>query len=185
MPPPPGIVHLGVERPRQPLAQVPRRKADHARGAGRCARRTADFTQPLQIERDVVPAAAQLANRGEERRAASGAAIVDDQPPIDDRHQIEDLAMLRADQPVDARRRKRPAQRRRDGNRVDDVAERAEPDDEEAGHAVARLTGALSAIASAVRPRDRGRSGSLASPTIAVRPPYAETTARSGTVSTV
>ena len=39
--------------------------------------------------------------------------------------------MLRVDQPVDARVGKRAAQRRRGRNRVDDVAERAEPDDQD------------------------------------------------------
>ena len=37
--------------------------------------------------------------------------------------------MLRADQPVDARGRECAAQRRRNGDGVDDVAQRAEPDE--------------------------------------------------------
>jgi hypothetical protein len=39
--------------------------------------------------------------------------------------------MLLADEPVDANGRVRPADRRRDGNRMHDVAKRAELDDED------------------------------------------------------
>ena len=69
----------------------------------------------------------------QKRRAATGAAaILDRQTAIDGWHEIEDLAMLAADQPVDARRRKRAAKGGGHWNRVHDVAERAETDDQEA-----------------------------------------------------
>ena len=121
--------------------------------------------QALQIERDVVLAAAQLANRRPDAGAAvTGASIVDDQPPIDHRHEIENLAMLRADEPVDAGGRKRAAQRRRDGNRMHDVAKRAELDDEDS-------VDGLTASATREPCHERPVECSFASPTMAVRPP--------------
>jgi hypothetical protein len=57
------------------------------------------------------------------RRGAG--SVVDHQPAIDHRHQIENLAVLRADEPVDARRGKRATQRRRHRNGVHDVSESA------------------------------------------------------------
>jgi hypothetical protein len=71
---------------------------------------------------------------------------------------------------------------------VDDIAERAKPDDQDAPH-LSDLSD-LSYLPHLPYPpliRDsRSRvAWSLASPTIAVRPPYASTIARSGTVSTV
>ena len=39
-----------------------------------------------------------------------------------------------ADEPVNARRRKRAREGRRDRNGMNDIAERAETDDQEAGH---------------------------------------------------
>ena len=81
------------------------------------------------------------------------------EPPIDHGHEIEDLAVLAADEPVDARRRKRAPQRRRDRDRVHDVAEGAEADDQKARHRAMR----------AMRSRV---ACDFWSPTMAVRPPY-------------
>ena len=89
--------------------------------------------QPLQIDRDVVARPPQLANGAAASVPLRIAATVDHEPAIDHRHEIENLAVLRADEPVDPRRRKRAAQRRRHRNRVDDVAQRAKPDEENAG----------------------------------------------------
>ena len=50
------------------------------------------------------------------------------------RHQIENLAVLGTDQPIDPGGRKRPAKGRRHRNRMDDVAQRAEADEEDAVH---------------------------------------------------
>src|SRR5207247_3144338 len=153
--------------------------------------------------------------------------LVDDETAIDDRHEIEDLAMLRADQPVDSRGGERPPQRRRHGNGVHDVAQSAEAHDQETGHlAWSLVLGSWSLVRpwssvrpwplvrpwssvrpwslvrpwSSVRPWSRGGPWSsvratrarisrvacvFSSPTIAVRPPYPATIARSGTDSTL
>ena len=110
------------------------------RGAPDEPREQRRLDQPLQIDRDVVAASAQLANRGEQRRRrrrppgrACRRSLITSRRSID-RHEIENLAMLGADQPVDARRRKRAAQRRRDRDGVHDVAERAQTDDQETVH---------------------------------------------------
>lgn len=77
-----------------------------------------------------------------------------------------------ADQPVNPRRRKGSPKRSGDGNRVHDVAKGAKADEKEVSQPLTFLS--------------RSRvEWSLGSPTIAMRPPYARTTARSGTVSTV
>src|SRR5581483_10204347 len=103
------------------------------RGAGR-TRDDRRLDEPLQIERDVVALAPEAGNRLEQRRAAARATIVDDDPAIDDRHEIEDLAVLRADEPVDPRLGIGAAQRRRHRNGMYDVAERTQADDEDSGH---------------------------------------------------
>ena len=64
-------------------------------------------------------------------RPRSTRAIVDHETPVDHGNEIEQLAMFRADEPIDPSGRIRSSQRRRDRNRVHDVAERAEADDQE------------------------------------------------------
>ena len=80
--------------------------------------------------------------------------------------------MFGADQPVDPRGWKRAAERGRDRDGMNDIAKGAEADDEDAVQR--RILASNSRVA-----------WCFASPTIAVRPPYAVTTARSGTESTV
>ena len=95
-------------------------------GAGR-PRDERAFGQALQIDRRVVPAPAQLPHRRRERHpAVAFAAIVHHEPTIDHRHEIENLAVLGAHQPVDARPGNRPPDRRRHRNGVNDIAERAQ-----------------------------------------------------------
>ena len=113
-----------------------------------------------------------------QQRGAAGSApprSLIDQPPIDHRHQIEDLAMLGADQPVDPRGRKRAAQRggHRDG--VHDVAQGAEAHDQEALSrlAVARSVEVVVVVRVGIRASRSRVAWLLGSPTIAVRPPYA------------
>jgi hypothetical protein len=95
----------------------------------------------LKVDGRIVPGPPELAHRCEERSpAASVSAIVDDETPVDDRHEVEDLPVLRAHKPVDARGRKRAAKRR--GNRygVYDVAERAETNEQDAGQLSSTLS---------------------------------------------
>jgi hypothetical protein len=68
--------------------------------------------EPLQVERHVVPRAPQLAERGRQR---PGAACVDGNSAIHDRHEIEQVAVADVNEPVDLRVRIRPAQRGRGG----------------------------------------------------------------------
>ena len=113
--------------------------------------------------------------------------IVDDETSVDDRHKVEDVPVLRAHEPVNARGRKRAAKRR--GNRygVHDVAQRAETNEQDPGQGSRKLV-VLPNRQSPVR-AIRVSSSRVAwvfeSPTMAVRPPYASTAVRSGTVSTV
>ena len=109
---------FGVKPARQPFARVARRESDHARGARR-PRQRGRLDQPLQIDRHVVFVAAQLANRRHHARVGH------DEAAIDDGHKIQDLAMLRADEPVDPRGGIGATERRRDRNGVDDVTESA------------------------------------------------------------
>ena len=94
----------------------------------RRAREAGRLDQALQVDRDVVVAGAQLAYCRDHAR------VVHHEAPIDHRHEVEDLAVLRADEPVDPRGRKRAPQRRGHRNGVHDVAERAELDDQNAIH---------------------------------------------------
>jgi len=85
--------------------------------------------------------------------------VLDRQPAIDHRHEIQNLAVLRADEPVDARGGKCAAQRRGDRNGMHDVAQRPEPDDQHTRQEPAILF-------------SRSRvAWVLGSPTMAVRPP--------------
>ena len=92
--------------------------------------------------------------------------------------------MLGADEPVDPGGRKCAAERRRDRDGVDDVAQRAETDEKEPGQLSrwSLVVGHCLSVATIFFTRSR-EAWRLGSPTIAVRPPYACTTARSGTVS--
>ena len=65
---------------------------------------------------------------------AGAAAIVDDEAAIDHRDEVENLAVFRADEPVDARGWKSAAQGGRDWYAVHDVAERAQTDQKESRH---------------------------------------------------
>ena len=96
-------------------AGIGRRSRSTRDGAG-SARRERRLDQSLEIDRDVVVRPPQLANRGDERGepAPARCAIIDDEAAIDHRDEIENLAMLRADQPVDARGWKSAAQSGRD-----------------------------------------------------------------------
>ena len=102
---------LGVERPRALLAQVPDREADHPRRAGR-ARQHRRLHQALKIERDVVARPARSApDDVDPRRRAIGPSSGND--AIDPVTRSSNGPVLRVDQPVDPRVRKRRAQRRR------------------------------------------------------------------------
>jgi hypothetical protein len=93
----------------------------------------------LQVDCNVVALPAQAANSGSQRDAAGGIApIVDGQAPIDDRHEVEQLAVFCADEPVDARRRDCTPNGRSHWNRMHDVPEGAKADDQIMGHVVTR-----------------------------------------------
>ena len=136
------VVHVGIERPRHPLAKIGRREADDPRRA-REPGENRRLEQPLKIEDDVVARPPKLANRrrsdvpGRRSPRQSGdrprSAILDHQPAMDHRHQIQQVAMPGADEPVDSRGRKCPTERRGDRNGVDDVAQGAETDEKEPG----------------------------------------------------
>jgi hypothetical protein len=132
-----GIVVVRVEPRRRALPGLPRREADDARCAGESGERRG-FEEALQIDRDVVAAAAQTADRRRDRETSARAAIVHDDPIVDDGHEIENCPVLRAHEPVDAGVGMRAAQRGGDGNRVHHVAQGAEADYQESH--VARLT---------------------------------------------
>ena len=84
--------------------------------------------------------------------------VLDHQPPIDDRHEVENLAMFCADQPVDPAVGKCAAQRSRHRDGMDDVAQGAEADNQEARQqSLYRLSKTDSAAKKAgVRRRFRG-----------------------------
>ena len=73
--------------------------------------------------------------------------------------EIQDGAVLGADEPVDARRRKRAAEGRRHGKGMNDIAESTESDDEDAVHYFVR------------RASSSRVECCFGSPTMAVRPP--------------
>jgi hypothetical protein len=124
-------VDLGVERARQRLAQVQPAEPDHPWRTRR-ARQGCGLHQALKIDRGVVSRGAELAGRFDQAHALSGTATIPKrQPGVEDGDQIEDLAMPGAHQPVDDGIGERPPQRRRHRNRVDDVAECAQPHDQE------------------------------------------------------
>ena len=93
---------------------------------------------------------------------------------IDRSNEFEEFPVLRADQPVDAGIGKCAPEGGSDRNRMHDVAKRAEADEKKTRHSWPAIFFSRSREACV-----------FSSPTIAVRPPYAATTPRSGTVSTV
>ena len=160
---------LRVERPGGALPQVPNREAEHTPGPRRAGQHRR-FEQPLKVNGDVVALRSKQARDVEppaERPRAQHDRLVDDG------NEIHQLAMLGVDEPIDPCLRRRPPERRGGRQGVDDVAERSQPDDEDAIHVF----------------RSRARRSlvewSFGSPTIAIRPPYRRTMSRSGTVSTV
>ena len=97
------IGRLGVEEARQRLAQMLARKANHPlRPAARA--NTADFEQPLQVDRRVVP-----------RRAAAGAIVRSNAATllrgstgiaaVESVHELQHRRVPGIDQPVDCARR--------------------------------------------------------------------------------
>jgi hypothetical protein len=152
------IVHrhaLGVEPRRRRLAHRVALEADHARRARR-AREHRRLDQALEVERHVVAAAAQLAD--EPRHLAPPPPRVDRHPLVETAHELEDARVPHVHEPVDPRGRPRPPTRREHRQRVHDVAEGAEPDDEDAqGNQATRrgLTTAGTGPASRNRPKQQ------------------------------
>ena len=139
---------------RQRLSQVAPRQADDASRAGEVGQRRR-FQQPLRVDGDVVARGPQRAHRRHDAGVAAQAARVD----RDDRREpgdvVEDGAMPDVDEPVDSRVGPGRAQRGSERQRVDDVAERAEADDQE-GRRPAWRPGPASVTAPA---RGRPRAG--------------------------
>jgi hypothetical protein len=85
----------------------------------------------LKVEGRIVPGPPELAHGHQERSAASSvSAIIDDETSVDDRHEVEDLPVLCAHEPVDPRGRKCAAKRSGNRNGVHDVAQRAETNEQ-------------------------------------------------------
>ena len=141
MPPRPGSYTLGVEQAARSRSRSVAATRSRSRAARPTAARERRLDQPLQVDRDVVAArrrSSPMAADGSSA-AAPAPAIVDDERRSRTGTRSRIVAVLRADQPVDARGGKRAPQRRRDRDRVHDVAERAEADDEEvAGRSLSR-----------------------------------------------
>jgi hypothetical protein len=126
------VVGIRVKRPRQPLAKIRRRETDDPPRAGTPCDH-GGFQKSLQIDRDIVARLAELADGSDQRTSA---VSVDHEPPIDDRHEVEHLAISGIDEPIDPGGRKRAAQGGGDRNRVHDIAERTKPYDQYPGHLV-------------------------------------------------
>src|SRR5262249_33092785 len=125
-----------VEHSGQRLTRVLRVEAHDLRSA-RESRDECRLDQPLQIDRDIVARASNDTDRTDERLAlVRTAPVFDRQPMIDGWHEIQDFVMLPAPQPVDPRGGICATKRRRYRDRVDDVAERTEADDQETSHLV-------------------------------------------------
>ena len=166
-----GLRRVRVEHPRQPLAQIRLREAEHAVGPGQ-PRQHRRLEQALQVDRHRVVPPPQLAQRRQQTDDAGPG--VEGHDVADRGDHLQQAHVARIHQPVDARLGKRGAHRRRGGNRMDDVAERAEADDQEARRgAGARAAGRGGAHGRGPETRaSRSRvEWSLGSPTIAVRPP--------------
>ena len=114
------------KRAARPARAGARRKA-HPLGAHR-AREHRRFHQPLQIDDGVVPAPRSSRSDRNVRLARVSTAMRLSMPGTicEQRH------VARVHDPVDLRRRKARTQGRRRGNPMNDVAERAEADDQEA-----------------------------------------------------
>ena len=176
------VRRLRIEQPRRAFPHLSAPEADDAAGA-RSARQHGGLQQPLEVDGRVVTRGAQRAQQAREGRRRPQPR--GRQATVDDRHELDELAAAIADQPVDVRRGKCAPQRRDGRDRVHHVAQRGKPHDEQAHHLESGVEPRVAArLRAAMRIRSRVE-WSLGSPTMAVRPPYACTTARSGTVSAV
>jgi len=130
----PRIAGLRVEEPGRRLAQVRRGEAQHP---GRPARPGDHrrLQQPLHVDGDVPgpgrEGAAQLRETPPDRQRPG----TEHDAPVHDRRQVEHLLVPFVDDPADARGRKPVPERRRHRQRVHDVAQGAEADDEDGSHA--------------------------------------------------
>ena len=109
------------------LAQLIRGESDDAGSAGK-ARKGGRFYEPLQIERDIVTIAPQLTHDGPHGTCVAG---LNGNRPIHNRNEIDDLGMPRIDEPVDRRIGMGAANRSYRRYRINNVAELADPDDED------------------------------------------------------
>ncbi len=121
------VARLRVEPGRQPLAQMGPREPDHARRP-RHPRERGRLHEALQVHRHVVALAPQLADRAE--RGAPPPAV-HRHPPADDRHEVEHRRVATSTSQSICASGIPLAQRRRHGQRVHDVAEGAEADDQD------------------------------------------------------
>jgi hypothetical protein len=115
-----------IERTRRFLAEVPDRKADHARGTGR-TREHRRLHQSLEINRDVV---LNLLHAPRHVEPSCNRRPLEWDHAIDAGDQVDDRPMLRFDEPVNPGVGKRVPQRCRGGYGMYDVAQRTEPDDQ-------------------------------------------------------
>ncbi len=115
---------------RERLAQVLAGQSDDVSCASQVGQRRR-LQQPLRIDRDVVAHGAQGPDDRDDAGRAPQAPGIDGDDRREAAEVVEDGAVLHVDEPVDARIR--PGRTKRGGERqgVDDVAERAEPDDQE------------------------------------------------------
>ncbi len=85
----------------------------------------ADLIRPLQVDGDVVSLSPELLH------ALKHALLADDEPSIDDGHEIEDVLVPAIDDPVDPGLRELRTKGRRRRQAMHDIAERAQADDED------------------------------------------------------
>ena len=107
-----------------------RAPADDASGAGQ-TREQRRLQQALRIDRDVVARGPQPPHHRHDAGVAAHAPRVDGHDRREAADEVENGAVLHVDEPVDARVGPGRAQRGGERQGVDDVAERAEPDDQE------------------------------------------------------
>ena len=117
-------------RTRPPRARAAHRRAKPTtRAAPENRASTADLSSPWKSSAASYRSA--RSRRSDARQLAPLAGRIDRDACVDPAHQIHDLAVPRIDEPVDLRRRQAAPQRRHGGHGVHDVAERAEPDDQD------------------------------------------------------
>jgi hypothetical protein len=127
----PRVVNVGVEGARQRLPGVFAVEPEHARRPGQ-PRHDRRLQQSLEIDCDIVAAPPQLPDRRQQGGPAPARLpIVHRHPAVDHRHQLEDLPVLRAHQPIDPRGRVGAAQGRGHRDGVHDVAKGTEFDDQD------------------------------------------------------